>query len=713
MAILDRVLYNSQAMPETYVIKHAVDPKSFKIDYTKELNTEQLRVVHNGDGPVLVLAGAGSGKTRTIVYRVAYLLERGVKPSSILLVTFTNKAAKEMLLRIEELLGAYPTGLWGGTFHHVANLLLRRFGQAIDYPPNFTILDQEDAKSLLNVCIKDAGIDTKARRFPAPAVLDNLLGLGTSTREPLAKIIERQKPDFLPLLSEIEAVRKRYTERKRLHHLVDFDDLLDLLDRLLRTKPDIRTKLARQFKYVLVDEYQDTNRLQASIVEQLASEHKNLLVVGDDAQSIYAFRGATVRNILDFPKTFPNCVTYKLETNYRSTDPILQLANVVIRANQEQFKKTLKPIRSGGGKPVLVPAGSTEQEAEFISQRILEFRDDGVPLANMAVLFRATYLSQSLEFELTRRDIPYEYRGGLRFFERAHIKDLLAYVKLADNPRDEVAFLRVLQLYPGIGIETAVNLSRAIFPKIRTVDDLAAVDAGEVLTQRSRTGFAAFQKTYQSVIKASAEPAELVRKLARGEYRDYLRVTYPNADERVDDLLELARFAERYKTLSSFLADVSLQESFGIEGETTGPKDDESMVLSTIHQAKGLEWDVVFVIGCTDSAFPNPRALTEPGGLEEERRLFYVAVTRAKTNLFLSYALGMNLRTTAMRLIRPSQFITDLPEGLLDELQLEDDFINQPDDALFERDELGEPKSLLDSLLDAHARRKSRNKRTN
>ncbi|MFH0852866.1 MAG: ATP-dependent helicase [bacterium] len=694
-----------------YVIRKTIDPARFKVDYKKELNKEQQTVVFNGEGPVLVLAGAGSGKTRTIVYRVAYLLERGVKPANVLLVTFTNKASKEMLMRVEELLGVFPKGLWGGTFHHIANLLLRKYGKAIGYPSNFTILDREDSKSLINICRKEEGIDVKAKMFPSPAVIQNMIGLSVNTGTPLKNIIKEKYPNFLNHSSTLESIYKHYVDRKKKHYLVDFDDMLELLDRLLKTNPEIKAKLAQQFHYVLVDEYQDTNHLQASIVEQLSSAHKNLLVVGDDAQSIYQFRGATVQNILEFPKLFNKCQIFKLETNYRSTKPVLSLANEVIKHNPDQYQKTLHPVRSGIVKPVIVPANSSDQEAEFITQRVLEFREEGIELNKMAVLFRATFQSQALEFELTRRDIPYDYRGGLRFFERAHIKDVLSFLKLIDNPRDEVSFLRIAQLYPGIGLETAIKLWRICFSNAASVEAFAKTNCAEVLTVRSKQGFNSFQKTFQSLyVIADQTPAELIKKIIKTEYIDYLQATFPNADERLDDLLQLARFSEKYRELSAFLAEVSLQESFGVLSETAPARDNESLIVSTIHQAKGLEWDVVFVIGCNEGAFPNPRALTERNGIEEERRLFYVAVTRAKTHLFLTYSIGVNMRSTNMHMQRPSQFITEQPKSLFEQMSLEEE-PSDPDDILFERDELGEPKAgLLDNLLEQYSRRKKRRK---
>ncbi len=702
-------------MPTEYVIKKSFDPENFRVDYKKELNSEQLDVVVHGDGPCLVLAGAGSGKTRTIVYRVAYLIEKGVKPDNILLVTFTNKAAKEMMFRVEQLLGTFPKSLWGGTFHHVANLLLRKYAKAIGFDNNFTILDQEDSKDLVNVCIKTLHIDPKKMRFPSAGVIQGLMSLSVNMGVELGELISQAKPEFMKVQVDLERVAREYTQRKLRNNLMDFDDLLANLLKLLREHDNVRQSLATQFRYVLVDEYQDTNHLQAEIVRLLASVHKNILVVGDDAQSIYSFRGADISNILQFPKLWSDCRTFTLDINYRSTQPVLDVANEVIKHNADQFPKKLKHVREGSVRPIIVPAVSDEQEAEFVAQKILELRDEGVALREMAALFRAAYHSQALEFELTRRDIPYEYRGGLRFFDRAHIKDTLAYLKLVDNPRDEVAMGRVLRLQVGIGTQTAGQIFEMVQERLGQDEDRHPFErVFEELTPPSRaeTGWKNFRSTVESLMaERDHGPETLIRLVMDSDYRDYLKNQYPDADDRLADLEQLSLFAGKYDSLSKFLAEVSLQEDFGV---ATGQQDEptkERMVLSTIHQAKGLEWNAVFIIHLSDNYFPNPRALTEERGIEEERRLFYVAVTRAKENLFLSYSLAAGYRTMSMQLQAPSPFLKEIPERLLESYQLSEtdvdlqDSLSDPDD-IIDLDESGQGRGLLDRVLKSNAQKR-------
>ncbi|MBI5467419.1 MAG: ATP-dependent helicase [Candidatus Kerfeldbacteria bacterium] len=700
------------------VLQSAVDPASFKVDYAKELNHEQLDVVLHGDGPCLVLAGAGSGKTRTIVYRVAYLVEKGVPANNILLVTFTNKAAKEMLFRVEELLGSFPKNLWGGTFHHIANVLLRRFAKVIGYNNNFTILDEEDSRDLINLCVKSLRIDPKKMRFPSAGVINGLLSLSKNTNVALDELIAEYKPEFMKVTTELVEVQRAYEERKKRNNLMDFDDLLFNLLKLLREHEHVRRTLGQQFRYILVDEYQDTNHLQAQIVKLLSEVHHNLLVVGDDAQSIYSFRGADISNILDFPKHLTGCRTFKLETNYRSTQPVLDVANEVIQHNREQFPKKLRHVRTGSVRPVIVPAVSDEQEAEFIAQKILELRDEGVPLREMAVLFRAAYHSQALEFELTRRDIPYDYRGGLRFFDRAHIKDTLAFLKVVDNPKDEVALSRVLRLQVGIGEQTAAQLFDQIQDQLGPPDEefhpLTPVFEQLVPPSRGESGWKNFRGIIESLVDERANgPETLVRLVMDGDYRDYLKNQYPDADDRLQDLEQLALFAGKYDGLSKFLSEVSLQESFGVVGGQPEEGSQERIILSTIHQAKGLEWQAVFILHLSDAYFPNPRALAEDGGLEEERRLFYVAVTRAKEYLFLTYSLAAGYRTMSMQLQAPSPFLKEIPDRLLEAYQLEEsqsvleDSLVDPD-AVIDLDDDQQPRGLLDRVLRSNQQKRQR-----
>ena len=708
-------------MATKYVLKKSFDPKDFKVDYAAELNEEQLNVVLHGDGPCLVLAGAGSGKTRTIVYRVAYLVEKGVRPDNILLVTFTNKAAKEMLYRVEELLGSFPKSLWGGTFHHVANILLRKYAKVIGYDNNFTILDDEDSKDLISLAVKSLKIDPKKMRFPSSGVINGLISLAKNTGIDFDDLISEAKPEFMKVSMELSRVAREYEERKKRNNAMDFDDLLLNLLKLLRDYEPVRKTLGQQFRYILVDEYQDTNHLQAQIVQLLAEVHHNILVVGDDAQSIYSFRGADISNILKFPKLFPDAKTFKLETNYRSTQPVLDVANEVIKHNREQFPKTLRHVKEGSVRPIIVPAVSDEQEAEFITQKILELRDEGVPLKEMAVLFRAAWHSQALEFELTRRDIPYDFRGGVRFFDRAHIKDALAFLKLIDNPKDEVAMIRTLRLQVGIGQQTAGDLFDLIQRELGQGDERHALEPvfeAVVAPSRGTNGWNHWRSTVEALMSERERgPESMVRLVMDSDYQDYLRNQYTDADERLQDLEQLALFAGKYDSLQKFLSEVTLQEEFNVVGGGADKTDDEKIVLSTVHQAKGLEWTAVFVMHLSDENFPHPRALAENGGLQEERRLFYVAVTRAKEHLFLTYSLASGYRTTSMHLNAPSQFLKEIPTKLLESYQLEESQVDLEDsltdpDQIIDLDENGQGRGLLDRVLKNNQDKKQRRKRT-
>ncbi len=621
-------------------------------------------MVLNGDGPCLVLAGAGSGKTRTITYRVAYLIENGVAPENILLVTFTNKAAREMLNRVESLLGPRTSGLWGGTFHSIANRILRQYAPAVGYTSNFNILDEEDAKDLIKMCVKECGVDAKERRFPSPANLKSVISYARNASRPIEDVVERKHPNFIELIPSIQRIADLYASRKRAADVMDFDDLLLLLRDLVATRPDIRDRLATQFRYILVDEYQDTNVIQAEIVHALASVHNNLLVVGDDAQSIYSFRAAEIRNILNFPDAHQSAKVFRLTTNYRSTPQILGLANAVIRQNKSQFQKELRAVRENLEKPNLVPAANAQQEAQYIAEQMLELREEGVPLRDMAVLFRAAFLSQALEFELMRRDIPYEYRGGMKFFERAHIKDVVAHLRLIANVKDEMAWIRVLSLQPGIGLATAGK----VIDQVKAFETLEALFDGEMtLTGRANEGWKGCAKTLVSMNESATEPSEMIRAVVATGYRDYLEAEYPDFMDRLEDLEQFALFAESAKDLKSFLDEISLTENYGAMRQKAS-SDEERAVLSTIHQAKGLEWDAVFVMGLTDQSFPNPRAREEEGGIEEERRLFYVAATRARKHLFLTYPITSGFDT--LMIGQPSLFLQELPPNICEEVRL-------------------------------------------
>ena len=650
---------------EEFILKPRKNNQIRKIDYQQELNQEQLKVVTEGDGSCLVLAGAGSGKTRTIIYRVAYLIEQGVNPANILLVTFTNKASKEMLQRVEKLLGYYPTGLWGGTFHSIANRILRQYAVLVNRTPSFTILDMQDVKALIKICIKDLQIDTSAKRFPSPAKLLGVISYARNSAQDIQTVIKKRYPNFSDLSPFIERIADLYESRKISADSLDFDDLLLLWRDLLRNNVSLREQLSQKFQYILVDEYQDTNVIQADIIRLLSEHHQNLLVVGDDAQSIYSFRAAEIKNILNFPDNFLKTKTFRLITNYRSTPEILALANQTIALNKDQFKKELKAICDSDDKPRVVPATNNIQEAQYVVDQIIDLIGDGMPKNEIAVLFRAAFHSQSLEFELMKQDISYEYRGGMKFFERAHIKDMIAYLRLVSNVNDESAWLRVLELQTGIGLMTASK----IFNQLRTVKRIDEILSLEIkLGARAKMGWQNLLINLQKMLKGNRLPADMIRSVVAGDYRDYLEVEYQDFMDRLEDLEEFAVFAEGYDNLVKFLDEVTLTEDYGAVQDKMIDYSEDKIILSTIHQAKGLEWSAVFVIGLSDGKFPNQRALDEDGGLEEERRLFYVAMTRARKKLFLTYPVMSGYDSVSIS--QPSRFLIELSGDLVEVIKL-------------------------------------------
>src|SRR5215212_5977165 len=603
-----------------YTLKPAPRPqKQYKIAYADQLNTEQLEVVMAGEGPMLVIAGAGSGKTRTLTYRVSRLIEDGVDPSDILLVTFTNKAAREMLSRVEQLVTIDTRRIWGGTFHSMGNRLLRRYAEPLGYRSNFSILDDEDSKEMMESAISSLGIKTLEKRFPKGDVLLDIYSFLINTRTPLELDLEQNYPHFLLYKDEMVNVFRRYKERKRDANAMDFDDLLVHWKLLLDENADVSEALKRRFRAILVDEYQDTNKLQADIVDAMASVRHNVMVVGDDAQSIYSFRGASFENILTFPLRFPETTIYKLETNYRSTRQILTLANASIAANRFQFRKELQAVRGDGPDPAVVGVDDVYEQASFIAQRILELRDEGEKLDEIAVLYRSHYQSLELQMELTRRNIPYEIRSGVRFFEQAHIKDVLAYLKLVSNTRDELSWKRMLKLYPKIGEKTAAE----VWARIQTAQNpldafLRGPAAGAYPPGR---GVAASLDSVRDVFRLISvesmkhNPSEMIRLVVERGYGDYARSKFTNAQARLDDLEQLSQYALRYEDVEEFLGEVALANPMAGEDTAVVGPEDEKIVLSSVHQAKGLEWRTVFVIWLADGRFPSQRALRVPGGI--------------------------------------------------------------------------------------------------
>jgi len=663
-----------------YTLKSdSIDFKS-KVDFNKELNPEQLEVVLNGDGPCLVLAGAGSGKTRTLVYRVVYLLERGVPASSIMLVTFTNKAAREMLERINVILGTDAKGLWGGTFHHIGNRLLRIYGERIGLANNFTILDEEDSLTLIKNAISQSSAP-QDKYFPKSRVIRSIISLGVNLCRDIDEVIDLKYDNFRPEYKKyiIEAA-KIYVERKKQINALDFDDLLVKWNELMESDVSLRANLGRKFAYILVDEYQDTNYLQSRLINNLASPQNNVLVVGDDSQSIYGFRGADVNNILDFPQSFEDAKIFHLNTNYRSTPEILGLANHSINRNEKKFEKHLTAVRPSGQKPALLAATDNYQQAEFIAQMILDLqRENGYNLSETSVLFRSHFQSLELEMELNKRGIPYQMRGGLRFFEQAHLKDVTAYLRILNNLKDEVAWLRLLMMQGGIGEATADKIFQWISQQTAMQNVIPREpqgDRGDPVVLKLGAKAASGWKNLSQTLARLAEldkndlPALVETVLATG-YEDYLKANFENFSERLEDLQQLEAFIAGYDNLEKFLSDTALAENFKGESREAEAGEDlgEELILSTIHQAKGLEWRAVFVIGLADGLFPHAKVYGKPEELEEERRLFYVAVTRAKEQLYLTYPLF-----NQDNILRPSQFIKELHSKFYERWDLEEDF---------------------------------------
>ncbi len=656
-----------------YILKTEKHPIKPSIDYKKELNEQQYAAVTAGDGPLLVLAGAGSGKTRTLTYRVSYLIEKGVNPSQILIVTFTNRASREMLQRVEMLLSGEIKGIWGGTFHHVGNLILRKYAKALGYESNFTILDNEDSKDLLSDCIVESGIDTKAVRFPKTGILENIESLSVNCEKEIADIILEQYPYLEELTHEIEKVLRIYKEKKQKANLMDFDDLLLNWHRLLKEQPKIKERLTTQFQHILVDEFQDTNKLQSDIIDEMASHYNNLMVVGDDAQSIYSFRGAEFRNILEFKERYPDAQIFKLETNYRSTPQILHLANESISHNIHQFPKELHSIKSNGPIPVVVPLNNAHQQAEFVSQRIVELVDEGYSLNEIAVLYRAHYHSVELQMELTKRNIPFEIRSGLRFFEQAHIKDVIAHLKFVHNPFDELSCKRILKLNVGVGSKTASNIWDEISKTSNPLSALISDKIYHLLPRGAKEAWPEFYRRMERLFIPSVQenPAEMIRIIMEESYTKYLQAAFTNYYDRAGDLEELSNFAVQYDSLNKFLSEIALQEGIKAEEILAGDVGEKQAVtLTTVHRAKGLEWKVVFIIWAAEGNFPISRSYGNEDAMEEERRLFYVAATRAKTDLYISYPILTTRYNVGNIILKPSEFLQELPKDCYEKWQI-------------------------------------------
>ena len=656
---------------------HSARSTSIHIDYAAELNEQQLAAVTASPGPQLIIAGAGSGKTRTLTYRVAYLLENGIDPRNILLLTFTNKAARQMLDRVANLLPIDASGIWGGTFHSVGNRMLRRHGSALGYQSGFTIMDREDQKDLINTVVASAGIDPKEIRFPKGDVLAELFSFVVNTETPLEGLLAEKFPYFLPLLEKIQDVHARYEKKKKATNSVDFDDLLEKTLTMLQKHENIAQFYRRQFQFILVDEYQDTNKIQADFIDLLASERRNVMVVGDDAQSIYSWRGANFQNILEFPKRYPDAQVFKIELNYRSVPEVLEVANCAIAANVDQFKKNLQPVReSQGVRPAIVALNDGSEQAQFVAQRILELRDEDVDLNEIAVLYRAHYHALELQLELSRRGIPYQITSGIRFFEQAHIKDVVSFLRLVANRRDEVAFKRMVKLLPGIGNRSAQNLWNAWDQSLNERGEISSWSdrlSPMNVSAKSKKHWTQLAHTLDEIAPGGQPnpPSEMITSVVEAIYDDYAKVNFTNYELRKEDLNQLAAFARQFKDLNEFLSQLALISNVDAEAAPNQTADKEAVNLSTVHQAKGLEFHTVFVIWLTDGMFPSSRSMDERKDLEEERRLFYVAITRAKDELYLAYP---HMRLTGGYgdvFQRPSRFLKEIPNKLVEDWQVQ------------------------------------------
>jgi len=623
-----------------------------------DLNEEQKAVVFQPGGPLLVLAGAGSGKTRTLTYRVAWLMQLGISPSRIMLATFTNKAARSMLSRVMEITGSSIPMLWGGTFHSLAHRILRRHADLIGYGKDFTIVDAEDATQIINFCLTDK-IARRDARFPKGNLIKEVWSLCVNTHRTLEDCVEERFPHLIQYLEDMKMVIESYGERKRLLNVMDFDDLLVNCHRLLSEFDEVRSYYAEHFQHVLIDEYQDINTLQVEIADMVASGHCNIMVVGDDSQSIYSFRGADYRNILTFPERYRDCQIFRLETNYRSTPEILQMANLSIRNNNRQFPKVLRAIRRGGRKPVLIQVRNATRQAEFVAKKIEELKQTGVNFQEIAVLYRAHYQSMEVQMELVRRGIPFEIRSGIRFFEQAHIKDVAAYLRVLVNGRDEMAWRRILNHLEKVGPATIGRVWQEIGQVPDPLAEFLSPKTINLVPRAARSGLEKLQKLLEGLLQGGyiSNPAGAISYVIEQGYGDYLATNYTDYRDRLDDLVHLSDFAIPFPSLGEFLNEIALLTG---PAEDTALVEQERVVLTTIHQAKGLEWQVVFVIWVAEGKLPLARALNDPEGEEEERRLFYVAITRAKDQLYLSYPAVEYSRTEGYGYVLPSRFLKEI-----------------------------------------------------
>ena len=622
-----------------------------------ELNPQQHDFATTEDPALLGLAGPGSGKTRALIFRAAHLIKCGIQPEQLLLLTFTNKAAGEMKERLEDLLGFLPRDLWAGTFHSIGSRILRRHAEHLGRTSNFTIFDEDDSRSALKQILGTLDISDEDRKLIMKrGLLGRIISQARNSGLTIKEVMEENYPYRLEYLETITRVAELYEMKKRESNAFDFDDLLLCWLDLFENYPLIRDQYRRRFKHVLVDEFQDTNVVQARIIDLFAGS-SSICVVGDDAQSIYAFRYANIVNILSFPEKYDRCQVVRMEQNYRSSPEIVDLANTLISYNRDQLPKTLFSKNPPGEKPVVAKVFDARQEASFVLQNIWELQNNGIPLREIAVLYRSSYLTPEVEFALSRKGISYRTYGGVKFFQKAHVKDVLAYLKIIYNPHDENSWRRIATLQKGVG--------QASFDKMWSSlkgyeNPLEAFVAGRETPSRGKEGWEALRGTLELLYKSKEEAVpNLIGAVLDANYDDHLRQNYPDQyEDRFRGIERLAIYAERFENLPAFLESLALEESVFADTSAAGSHVDDQLTLSTIHSAKGKEWDSVFIIGMNQGQFPSQRV--GEASLDEERRLFYVAATRARRYLFLSTYIE-DYRNYGAVSEGPSQFLRELP----------------------------------------------------
>lgn len=656
----EEIITTKETQRKKYVLKkRPVVKTDYKVNYEDDLNEAQLEAVKSKEGPILVIAGAGSGKTKTLTYRVARLIEDGIKPENILLLTFTKKAAAEMLSRATIVLDNRCEKVAGGTFHSFANIILRKYSKLLGLKNNFTIMDRTDCEDVINHIVGQM-FPKKEKRFPKKSTLLDIYSKSINKVTPTKKIIADEFPQFAHCEDKIIEVHKAYVAYKRENSVLDYDDLLLYIKLLLENNDGLRKKLSNEYQYIMVDEYQDTNTLQADVIKLLASEHHNIMAVGDDAQSIYSFRGANYRNILDFPKIFENTKIIKLEQNYRSTQNILKLTNEIISKAQEKYTKNLFSNITSPQVPALICAKDTQMEADFICQRILELLDEDISLSDICVLTRNARMSYNLEIELSKRAIPFQKFGGPKFMETAHIKDIVAHLRVILNPDDVISLTRILLLLKGVGTSTVNNIMPIIKGDLKPDIKLLPSNKTQSLTPLFKT---LGQLRDCSTTK---KPEEIVSAVIN-YYRPILKDKYDDFSKREKDLDHFEYLATQYNNLEDFISDLALEPpDASVEGMYKKNSDDEALTISTIHSAKGLEWDSVFIIGAVDGRFPSAYSFNSEEEMDEELRLMYVATTRAKNNLYITYPVDMYDYSMNMVLSKPSRFLDGIPDDILE-----------------------------------------------